>query len=145
MLTPNQEEVRIQQRVAELERRFGDPGDPDNPLGLDALLAADERGELLAEAEQVLAEFRLNAEFVPIELGGRLDRIDTLGRVLRGVFRRDASLGLGYGATTFIAAIAIWTAGTPEQQRRVAQPVPRRGGPGVAFPQPPPPHHLLRQ
>ncbi|NUK74084.1 acyl-CoA dehydrogenase [Streptomyces lunaelactis] len=120
MLTPNQEEVRIQQRVAELERRFGDPGDPDNPLGLDALLAADERGELLAEAEQVLAEFRLNAEFVPIELGGRLDRIDTLGRVLRGVFRRDASLGLGYGATTFIAAIAIWTAGTPEQQRRVA-------------------------
>ncbi|MEU9008793.1 acyl-CoA dehydrogenase [Streptomyces sp. NPDC048479] len=120
MLTPNAEEVLIQQRVADLERRLGDPGDPGNPLGLAALLAADERGELLAEAEQALAEFRLNAEFVPTELGGRLERIDTLGRVLRGVFRRDASLGLGYGATTFLAAIAVWAGGTPEQQRKVA-------------------------
>ncbi|MFD9223066.1 acyl-CoA dehydrogenase [Streptomyces sp. NPDC060064] len=120
MLTPNAEEVLIQQRVAHLERCLGDPGDPGNPLGLAALLAADERGELLAEAEQALAEFRLNAEFVPTELGGRLERIDTLGRVLRGVFRRDASLGLGYGATTFLAAIAVWAAGTPEQQRKVA-------------------------
>lgn len=109
----SQEEVLIQRRVAELERRLGDPGDPGNPLRLDALLAADERGVLLAEAEEALAAFRLNAEFVPTELGGRLDRIDTLGRVLRGVFRRDASLGLGYGATTFLAAIAIWAAGTP--------------------------------
>ncbi|MFI1395434.1 acyl-CoA dehydrogenase [Streptomyces sp. NPDC020681] len=120
MLSPSQEEIIVQQRVADLERRLGDPGDPGNPLGLDALLAADERGELLAEAEEALAEFGLNAEFVPTELGGRLDRIDTLGRVLRGVFRRDASLGLGYGATTFLAAIAVWTAGTPEQRRQVA-------------------------
>ncbi|MCX4820510.1 acyl-CoA dehydrogenase [Streptomyces sp. NBC_01142] len=120
MLTPSQEEVLVQRRVADLERRFGDPGDPGNPLGRDALLAADERGELLPEAEEALAAFRLNAEFVPTELGGRLERIDTLGRVLRGVFRRDASLGLGYGATTFIAAIAVWAAGSPEQQRRVA-------------------------
>ncbi|MDH2390772.1 acyl-CoA/acyl-ACP dehydrogenase [Streptomyces sp. HNM0663] len=120
MLTPSQEEVLIQQRVAELERRFGDPADPDNPLGLDALLAADERSELLAEAEAELADFRLNAEFTPQELGGRLERIDTLGRVLRTVFRRDASLGLGYGATTFLAAVAVWAAGAPRQQRRVA-------------------------
>ncbi|WP_405997576.1 acyl-CoA dehydrogenase [Streptomyces sp. NBC_00829] len=120
MLSPSPEELTVQQRVADLERRLGDPGDPGNPLGRDALLAADERGELLAEAEEALAGFALNAEFVPTELGGRLDRVDTLGRVLRGVFRRDASLGLGYGATTFLAAIAIWAAGTPEQRRRVA-------------------------
>ncbi|MEV6398584.1 acyl-CoA dehydrogenase [Streptomyces sp. NPDC051907] len=121
MLSPSPEEVLVQQRVADLERRFGDPNDAANPLGLGALLAADERGELLAEAEAALADFGLNAEFVPTELGGRLDRVDTLGRVLRGVFRRDASLGLGYGATTFLAAVAVWAAGTPEQQRRVAE------------------------
>ncbi|MFF3323705.1 acyl-CoA dehydrogenase [Streptomyces sp. NPDC002889] len=121
MLTPSQEEVTVQQRVAELERRFGDPADPDNPLGLDALLAADERGELLAVAEEELTAYGLNAEFVPRRLGGRLDRIDTLGRVLRGVFRRDASLGLGYGATSFLAAVAVWAGGTLEQQRRVAE------------------------
>ncbi|MEU0395844.1 acyl-CoA dehydrogenase [Streptomyces sp. NPDC006208] len=121
MLTTSQEEVTVQQRVAELERRFGDPADPDNPLGLDVLLAADERGELLAAAEEELAAFGLNAEFVPRHLGGRLDRIDTLGRVLRAVFRRDASLGLGYGATSFLAAVAVWAGGTPEQQREVAE------------------------
>ncbi|GAA2598628.1 acyl-CoA dehydrogenase [Streptomyces axinellae] len=131
MLTPTQateeepteaeeEEVRVRYRVADLERRLGDPADPDNPLGLTALLAADERGELLAEAEDALTAFGLNAEFVPAEWGGRLERIDTLGRVVRGVFRRDASLGLGYGVTSFLAAVAVWAAGTREQRRRVA-------------------------
>ncbi|MEU3191057.1 acyl-CoA dehydrogenase family protein [Streptomyces sp. NPDC006992] len=115
------EELRVQHRIADLERRFGAPDDPGNPLGTAALLAADERGELLAEAEDVLTDFRLNAEFVPRERGGRLDRIDTLGRVLRTVFRRDASLGLGYGATTFLAAVAVWAAGTEDQRRRVAE------------------------
>ncbi|MEU2723448.1 acyl-CoA dehydrogenase family protein [Streptomyces smyrnaeus] len=129
MLTPTEgtggtgaeEELRIQYRIADLERRFGDPADPDNPLGITALLAADERGELLAEAEEVLTDFQLNAEFVPREWGGRLERVDTMGRVLRAVFRRDASLGLGYGATSFLAAVAVWAAGTREQRRRVAE------------------------
>ncbi|MBQ1159294.1 acyl-CoA dehydrogenase [Streptomyces sp. A73] len=129
MLTPTEgtggtgaeEELRIQYRIADLERRFGDPADPDNPLGITALLAADERGELLAEAEDVLTDFQLNAEFVPREWGGRLERVDTMGRVLRAVFRRDASLGLGYGATSFLAAVAVWAAGTREQRRRVAE------------------------
>ncbi|MDI6407484.1 acyl-CoA dehydrogenase [Streptomyces albus] len=117
---PEAEERAVQRRIADLERRFGDPSDPDNPLGLAALLAADERGELLAEAEEMLTGFGLNAEFVPRALGGRLERVDTLGRVLRTVFRRDASLGLGYGVTSFLAAVAVWAAGTPEQRRRVA-------------------------
>ena len=37
MLTPSQtsqEEFLIQRRVADLERRLGDPGDADNPLDL---------------------------------------------------------------------------------------------------------------
>src|SRR5262249_36619868 len=35
----------------ELERRFGPAGDPHNPLGHAAVVAADERGELLAAGE----------------------------------------------------------------------------------------------
>ncbi|MCQ4084290.1 acyl-CoA/acyl-ACP dehydrogenase [Streptomyces sp. RB6PN25] len=107
-------------RVAALEALFGDPGDPDNPFGEAAVLAADERAELIPEAEAALARFGLNQEFIPLELGGRLDRIDTLARVLRPVFRRDASLGLGYGVTSFLAAVAVWVAGTPQQRRWTA-------------------------
>lgn len=113
-------EVAIQARVAELEQLLGDPRDPDNPFGHDALLAADDRSELLPSAEDALTGFGLNHEFVPVELGGRLARVDTLARVLRPVFRRDASLALGYGVTSFLAAVAVWAAGTPEQRRWTA-------------------------
>ncbi|MQY11666.1 hypothetical protein SRB5_17850 [Streptomyces sp. RB5] len=120
LTTAVQEELGVQERIARLEQLLGDPADPANPAGARALLAADERGELLPEAERLLDEFGLNAEFVPRDLGGRLDRVDTLGRVLRGVFRRDASLGLGYGATSFLAAVTVWAAGTAAQRRWTA-------------------------
>ncbi|MEV5567857.1 acyl-CoA dehydrogenase, partial [Streptomyces sp. NPDC052196] len=68
-----------------------------------------------------LSAFGLNAEFVPGELGGRLSRMDVLGRILRPVFRRDASLGFGFGLNCFFAAAPVWAAGTPEQQAFVAR------------------------
>jgi alkylation response protein AidB-like acyl-CoA dehydrogenase len=110
----------VRARVAALERLLGDPHDPGNPFGDTALLAADERAELIPEAESALERFGLNHEFVPRHLGGRLDRVDELARVLRPVFRRDPSLGLGYGVTSFLAAIAVWAAGSEQQQRWTA-------------------------
>ncbi|CAL9617848.1 acyl-CoA dehydrogenase family protein [Streptomyces sp. enrichment culture] len=114
------QESAVRTRVADLEKRFGDPDDPANPLGAAGLLAADEAGELPAAGEQLLDDFGLNAEFVPTGLGGRLDRLDTLVRVMRQVFRRDVALGLGYGVTSFMAAVNVWTAGNEEQRRRLA-------------------------
>ncbi|MEU6172873.1 acyl-CoA dehydrogenase [Streptantibioticus parmotrematis] len=111
----------IAERVAHLERRFGDPRDPGNPLGFRALLAAEERQELLAEAEGLLTDEGFGAELVPAALGGRLTRADTLARVLRPVFRRDVALGFGHGITSLFAASAVWVAGSPEQQRSLAR------------------------
>ncbi|GAA3022442.1 acyl-CoA dehydrogenase [Streptomyces lactacystinicus] len=115
------QETAARDRVAELERRFGDPGDPANPVGTERLLAADEAGELSGAGEQLLDDLRLTAEFVPAELGGRLTRIDTLARTLRPVFRRDVALGLGYGVTSFMAAVNVWTAGSAQQRARLAE------------------------
>ncbi|MEU7061141.1 acyl-CoA dehydrogenase family protein [Streptomyces sp. NPDC046197] len=112
---------RAQDRIDALERAFGPLDDPANPLGGAALLAADAAGEVLPGAERVLDEWGLNAEFVPVSLGGRLERMDVLGRVLRPVFRRDASLGFGYGLNCFFAATPVWTAGSPGQQRLAAR------------------------
>lgn len=114
-------EVAVRRRVADLERLFGDPGDPGNPLGSAAFLAADAREEPLAEAERLLTSFGLNAEFVPWELGGRLTQLDALARVVRAVFRRDASLALGYGVTNFLAAVVVWAAGTAGQRETAAR------------------------
>ncbi|MFJ9590924.1 acyl-CoA dehydrogenase family protein [Streptomyces acidicola] len=115
------QESAVQARVAELESGFGDPHDPANPLGTAGLLAADEAGELPAAGERLLDDLVLNAEFVPSEFGGRLDRLDSLARVMRQVFRRDVALGLGYGVTSFMAAANVWTAGNEEQRRRLAE------------------------
>lgn len=106
--------------LEDLELRLGDPLDPANPLGQQEVLAADERGELLAAGERMLADYGLNAEFVPTELGGRLDRADRLAHGLRAVFRRDAALGIGYGVTSFISAVPVWTSGDAEQRRWMA-------------------------
>jgi alkylation response protein AidB-like acyl-CoA dehydrogenase len=107
-------------RPAALETLLGDPEDDTNPLGTARALAADAAGELHAEAEAALDRFGFNAEFVPSRLGGRLDRLDVLVRMLRPVFRRDIALGLGYGATTFVSAVNLWLAGSPGQQRAAA-------------------------
>ncbi|MFJ9571296.1 acyl-CoA dehydrogenase family protein [Streptomyces bacillaris] len=106
--------------AAELERAFGDPWDPANPVGHAATVAADERDEVVAGGERLLDAYGLGAEFVPVELGGRLDRLDRLVEVVRTVFRRDPALGLGYGAASFIAAVNVWSSGNDEQRRRLA-------------------------
>lgn len=113
--------------VPDLEAYLGDPHDPTNPVGQAAVLAADERGELLADGERALDGYGLNAEFVPRALGGRFDRADRLAQVLRAVFRRDTTLGVGYGVTTFIAATPVWTTGTAEQRRWMADLLLRHG------------------
>jgi alkylation response protein AidB-like acyl-CoA dehydrogenase len=103
-----------------LEQRFGDPWDEQNPVGYRAIMAADELQTTPAAGERLLSEYGLGAEFVPTELGGRLDRLDRLVTVLRAVCRRDLALTLA-NASPFIAAVNVWTAGRTDQRHRVAE------------------------
>ncbi|MGD6755246.1 acyl-CoA dehydrogenase [Streptomyces sp. BH105] len=109
------------ERARRLEELLGDPAEPDNPHGLRALLAADERGAAPEATERLLAEARLTAEFVPRELGGLLGRPDELAQVLRPLFRRDVALGFGFGLIALFGASAVWAAGNDEQQARTAR------------------------
>lgn len=115
------QETRVAARVADLEERLGDPTDERNDVSYARLLEADEAGEISAAGERVLDDAVLNADFVPRAHGGRLERIDTLVRVMRQVFRRDVTLGLGYGVTSFMAGVNVWTAGSSEQRERLAR------------------------
>ncbi|MET7479253.1 acyl-CoA dehydrogenase [Streptomyces sp. NPDC005648] len=118
---PGGQEERIRARIAEVEQRFGDPTDEHGELSYARLLEADERAELSETGERALDELVLNADFVPRRHGGRLERIDSLVQLMRRVFRRDIALGLGYGVTSFMAAVNVWGSGTEEQQRRLAR------------------------
>ncbi|MFJ1702509.1 acyl-CoA dehydrogenase [Kitasatospora sp. NPDC088346] len=106
--------------LAPLEDLLGDPNDQDNPVGFAALLRADDRGTPLPAAERLLETHGLGAELVPVELGGRLDRADRLAVLLRPLFRRDAGLAVAHGAGSPAGALAVWSAGSPEQRARAA-------------------------
>ncbi|WP_063780694.1 acyl-CoA dehydrogenase family protein [Nonomuraea sp. SBT364] len=103
-----------------LEELLGDPWNPANPAGFAAVLAADEQGELLTAGESILDEVRLGDQFVPASLGGAFVGVDGLVQAMRAVFRRDPSLGIGYGVTSFIAAVPVWTAGDAGQRKWLA-------------------------
>lgn len=103
-----------------LDAVLGDPWDERNPAGYAAVLAADERQEMLTEGERLLDGFGLNAEFVPEQYGGRLRRADHLAQILRTLWRRDPSLGLGYGLSSLIASVSIWNSGDDDQRRKAA-------------------------
>ncbi|MCW7945644.1 hypothetical protein AAW14_27435 [Streptomyces hygroscopicus] len=129
-------ETGVQERIARLEHGFGDLDDPGNPLGAEQFVRADGERRMLPAAEQLLEDFGFNAEFVPEELGGRLRRLDALVRVMRTVFRRDAALGLGYGMSTYLAAVVVWSGGSVHQRRRTADLLLSGGRMACAYPQP---------
>ncbi|MEV5986219.1 acyl-CoA dehydrogenase [Streptomyces sp. NPDC052051] len=127
------QEARAAARVAEVDRGLGDPTDERNELSYARLVEADEAGELSAAGERALDELRLGADFVPTAEGGRLERLDTLVRVMRQVFRRDVALGLGYGVTSFMAAVNVWTSGDTAQRARLARILGDGGKVSVAY------------
>ncbi|GAA1226054.1 acyl-CoA dehydrogenase [Streptomyces rhizosphaericus] len=108
-------------RLHTLENALGDPFDTGNRLGFRAVLAADECGEMFEDGEAALHDYGLGAEFVPAAFGGRLTRLDHLVEIMRCVYRRDPCLGLGYGASSFIAGVNLWAAGSDEQCREAAR------------------------
>ncbi|WP_411107583.1 acyl-CoA dehydrogenase [Streptomyces sp. cmx-4-9] len=113
-------DIREPERAARLEALLGDPYDPGNPHGHLALLRADEAREMPAATEELLTRTGLAAEFVPRDLGGRLTDLEELARVLRPLFRRDLSLGFGFGLSSLFAASSVWTAGDVRQRRELA-------------------------
>ncbi|WP_405528180.1 acyl-CoA dehydrogenase [Streptomyces avidinii] len=115
-----QREIAVRARVAELEALFGDPADPANPVGYTALLEADRAAVPFAAGEALLDDFGITDEYIPRALGGRLDGMDALVRVMRPVFRRDVGLAMGHGMTTFMAASDVWTAGSSRQRHWLA-------------------------
>ena len=109
------------ERVDRLERSLGDPFDPRGPVGFAAVAAADERREPVSAAAPLLAEFGLNAELVPTELGGRLRDVGALIEVIHALARRDPSLALAHVGIPLVGAVGLWTRGRDEQRRAGAE------------------------
>ncbi|MDX3638442.1 acyl-CoA dehydrogenase [Streptomyces sp. MB09-02B] len=104
-----------------MEELFGNAEAEDNPTGIQSVVAADERREMLAEGERLLDDYGLSAHFVPQEFGGRLTGLQGLIHVMRALYRRDPALGLGYGTSSLLAAVNVWTSGRTDQRSELAK------------------------
>ncbi|WJV44950.1 acyl-CoA dehydrogenase [Streptomyces flavofungini] len=111
----------VHARMEALEERLGDPFDAAGGAGFAAVLTADEREEVPVGGASALDEFGILSEFVPGALGGRLERVDHLIELMRSVYRRDPSLGLGHCSSSLLGAVNVWTAGSPDQRRDTAE------------------------
>ncbi len=103
----------------DLELLLGDPHVP-GPFDYASILEDDDARRLNAFAETVLTDWGAGAEFTPARWGGRWIATDDLVTRLRPVFRRDPSVGLGYGLTTLMAAVTVWVAGSDDQKAATA-------------------------
>ncbi|MFN2546356.1 MAG: acyl-CoA dehydrogenase family protein [Myxococcales bacterium] len=110
-----------QYRAAEdLERHLGDPFDDGNPFSHQRAVALDEREEFPQPAIAMLHEWGYSRYLVPAALGGKLTSFEEAAALQRAVSRRDLTAAIALGQS-FLGAAAVWLAGTPEQQGRVAE------------------------
>ena len=104
----------------DLDLLFGDPREP-GPFDYATIVADDEARRVSGTASTLLDEWDAATDLVPAELGGRWVSTEDLVRRWRPVFRRDPSLGMAHGLTTFGAALHVWTAGDEAQRTDVAR------------------------
>jgi hypothetical protein len=60
-------------------------------------------------------------------------RADLLADIQRTLWRRDPCLGAGYGFSSFIAWVSIWTSGDEDQRRPAAELLLSNGKIAAAF------------
>ncbi|MFG2134407.1 acyl-CoA dehydrogenase [Streptomyces sp. NPDC048751] len=124
--------TRVRSRIAEIEDGLGDPWNPDNPMGFDAVLDSDRTGQTSAVGIRRFQSLGMPAELVPESLGGRMAGADLLGLVMRPFFRRDPALAFSHGFTPFLGAQMVWLNGDTRQAGRMAGVILRGGTVGVA-------------
>ncbi|WP_020384990.1 hypothetical protein [Kribbella catacumbae] len=107
--------------AAELEDRLGDPGDPLNPFGFGAVVAADEAGFALPGALGLLTTLDWHAELVPPGDGGRLTSVPRLVQLLRPLFHRDVTVGLAVGVVPLLSSSLVWAAPSGTSRQRLAR------------------------
>jgi len=104
----------------ELERFLGDPSNPEEVLSFKRAVELDEREAYPEDACTLLNRWGCNKFLVPVARGGKLASYEELYALIRTVSRRDMTVGTTY-LMNYIASCPVWVAGSPEQQRTLAE------------------------
>lgn len=104
----------------DLEQALGSPYEPRNLFSYADALSLDEASLFPGQQAEVLNSLRVNHYFVPLEWGGKLASFESCMAIFRSVFRRDVTLGLGYGVTSFMAALPVFLYGSEDLKKRAS-------------------------
>lgn len=119
--------------ITELEQALGNPLKEGHLFSVENFLSLDEASEFPTAQADRLNQLGVQNYFIPSQQGGKLDRFTDMVAMLRCVYRRDATLGLGFGITSFIAAINVWMYGNDLQKQRLADILSHGGTVSVAY------------
>ncbi|MFD9410719.1 acyl-CoA dehydrogenase family protein [Streptomyces sp. NPDC059989] len=98
-------------RTSDLDTRLTGWSRPGGPFDTDLLAAHDEAETFPAEACAALDGWGLPEYYVPVRHGGRLDRLDEVHALLRGIAAVDLTVAVGHGKT-FLGGACVWAAGS---------------------------------
>ncbi len=110
------EEVR--RGVSVIERAFGDPWDEANAFGVDQVLRCDRAGTTAVGYPARIVTTRVCEHIVPRIFGGRFSGLDTLGLVMRALYRRDGATATQWGYNNTQAWCFVQLTGDLRLQRR---------------------------
>jgi alkylation response protein AidB-like acyl-CoA dehydrogenase len=102
-----------------LDRAMGDPADPDNVLSYACSARLDASEEFPTAACAHLDALGVPRYYVPARHGGGLTSYEEVLHLMRALARRDLTLAIAHGKT-FLGAVGVWVAGSPEQTAGLA-------------------------
>ncbi|MEZ0111065.1 alkylation response protein AidB-like acyl-CoA dehydrogenase [Catenulispora sp. EB89] len=121
--------VELHSAAADLDAALGDPADPGNPCGFQAMVDRAESGSF-PEALTKAAGPALRLSYVPFAQGGDLVRYDDLFALVRVAARRDLTV-MPATMIDITATSCVLLSGSREQQERVVELL--RGGGSIGF------------
>jgi alkylation response protein AidB-like acyl-CoA dehydrogenase len=102
------------------EQALGDPLDPGSLFSFARSVELDEREEFPTAQCALVEAWGLQDYYVPVQYGGKLQRIDELLTLMRVLSRRDLSVAIAH-TKTLLGSLPVWIAGSEEQRQNLAR------------------------
>jgi len=121
------------EKTSQLEKDLGSMSDESNLFSFNNILSLDEKSVFPEQQADFLYKLGLADYFIPVNLGGKLQSFEEFISLWRSIFRRDATLGLGFGLTTFMAAVSGIYFGSDEIKKQIVKTIKNQKSISVAY------------
>lgn len=110
--------ISLMQLIRSFESYLGNPEHHQSPINFKQSLEYDEQ-ELLAWPQiRLIQQWHFMDYFIPQQLGGKLDSLDSIYALVKSISRRDLTTAIAL-SLSFLGALPIWIAGNSTQQQKI--------------------------